>query len=749
MQGYNQRHRSRTEMNTAAIFLLARSILPDSRPAVQAPLLDTSRYLPAPITVAAEDLSLELAEGAAFAVHLPGSAGAFLLVGRGRIRFTPAVRSEQRQLALFCGKTSLDAAFDAAYVRIPSSEADRAFPGQAFVAGQAPSALARRAGRALETALKDPLAGATLSLSDCLAAVETHRFGRLTYLHLPEEPEDLMLRKPSGAFVALYPSRAHRDAFGLDYGDEYGLPYEAEHYDLDLSVESMEGRIEGRAKLRLRALERLDTAALRLDPGLSVSSVSSRQQGAHEFSKSPGSDRLFVRLDPPLPAGQQITLEIAYGGTAAPQDLSLEGASFPTASERAGGSHSVLLYSNRVWWYPQSPVHNHTTATIRVRIPAGFAALATGVSEPGRLKAAASPDARLFAFRTEKPVRYLSLLVARLEAVTAIPAPAAGPRIRIFTSPDLVDHARTMASEIAGIVHFFDSRIGDAPFPELSVALVDSPLPAAHSPAYLVIIGEPPDRFAGPRKDTPSYFSEEPSFWIAHEIAHQWWGQAVGWRNYRQQWLSEAFAQYFAALYIRKSRGEAAFERVLAWMDRWARRAAGRGPIDLGIRVGQMTQEPWLFPAVVYDRGALVLHMLRGFLGDEAFLSGLKAYEERWKFHRAGTADLEAALERSSGLDLKAFFDRWVRDDGLPDLRWSETTVEDGGRKRLRVDVDQEGEVFPMPLEVTIIFRGSPEEKRTVRLKRRHQEFLFDAEAPVRRVKLNQDLAALCEARKR
>ena len=83
-------------------------------------------------------------------------------------------------------------------------------------------------------------------------------------------------------------------------------------------------------------------------------------------------------------------------------------------------------------------------------------------------------------------------------------------------------------------------------------------------------------------------FQNYPSFFLAHELAHQWWGQAVGWKNYHEQWLSEGFAQYFAALYAERERGAEQFADVLRQMRRWAIDMSPQGPVYLGYRLGHI-----------------------------------------------------------------------------------------------------------------------------------------------------------------
>ena len=98
-----------------------------------------------------------------------------------------------------------------------------------------------------------------------------------------------------------------------------------------------------------------------------------------------------------------------------------------------------------------------------------------------------------------------------------------------------------------------------------------------------------------------------------------------GWKNYHEQWLSEGFAQYFAALYARERRGEGAFRDVLRQFRRWAIDDSDQGPVYLGYRLGHIKGESRVFRALVYNKGAAVLHMLRRLVGDEAFFAGLRA----------------------------------------------------------------------------------------------------------------------------
>jgi ferredoxin len=107
-----------------------------------------------------------------------------------------------------------------------------------------------------------------------------------------------------------------------------------------------------------------------------------------------------------------------------------------------------------------------------------------------------------------------------------------------------------------------------------------------------------------------------------------------------------------------------------------------------------------VFRALVYNKGAAVLHMLRRLIGDEAFFRGLKNFYAENRFKKAGTDDLRQAMERASGRDLNRFFDRWIYDNGIPRLRYS-TAVEGS---ELIVRFEQSGDIYDVPVTVAVTY---------------------------------------------
>src|SRR4029077_20279253 len=133
----------------------------------------------------------------------------------------------------------------------------------------------------------------------------------------------------------------------------------------------------------------------------------------------------------------------------------------------------------------------------------------------------------------------------------------------------------------------------------------------------------------------------------------------------------EAFAQYFAALYAQHQRGDSVFTGILKQMRRWGMNESDQGPVYLGYRLGHIKSDGRIFRALVYNKGAAVLHMLRRLIGDEAFFKGVRRFYTQWRFRKAGSEDLKAAFEAESPRSLDRFFSRWIYNDTLPRLKFT------------------------------------------------------------------------------
>jgi aminopeptidase N len=188
---------------------------------------------------------------------------------------------------------------------------------------------------------------------------------------------------------------------------------------------------------------------------------------------------------------------------------------------------------------------------------------------------------------------------------------------------------------------------------------------------------------------------------IAHETAHQWFGDAVTPRDWGELWLSEGFATYFEKLWVQHSRGTDAFLEEMRKMRSDVLDAAEsreRPVID-----SLQTDLVALLNVNSYQKGAWTLHMLRSLIGDSAFFTGIRSYYKQYKHSTATTDDLCHEMERASGRELRWFFDQWLRRPGyaIISARWGydETT------KSVHLEIAQGSRFAPyrFPLEVEVV----------------------------------------------
>jgi hypothetical protein len=559
-----------------------------------------------------------------------------------------------------------------------------------------------------------------------MAEVRTRQYGTLTYAKNANELEDVgLFDRARRHTIALYASAQKLASRGRFYNEDDAAAFDIVHYDVDVASTPERQWLEGSVRMDLRVLApSLSAVVLRLADSLAVRSVVSAEYGRLFAVRVLNQNTLVVNLPVERPRGSTLTLTVAYAGRLDPQPPDLEVVRLSPDRDPQGVPDDFpepvvdpsYLYRNRSYWYPQGPTTDYTTASIRLSVPSSLAVAASGELEPGYPRTVPDADGSgtraVYLFRADRPLRYLSFLVSRMtraasRTVTFPPAPrtdGADSRtlaVSVLANPQQKRRAHGAAVRAGDIASFYESLLGDSPYPSLTIALVDSTLPGGHSPAYLAVLNQPVPSSRLNWHGDPAAFPGYPDFFLAHEIAHQWWGQAVGWRNYHEQWLSEGFAQYFAALYAQHERGDALFGSMLKQFRRWAVNESNAGPVYLGFRVGQLRDAPRQFRAVVYNKGAAVLHMLRRFVGDRAFFDGLRRFYRESRFKKAGTDQLREAMEEASGVPLSLFFDRWVYGSTLPTVRV--TYQLDGDA--LLIHAEQMGpDLFAVPVSLTLSY---------------------------------------------
>ena len=402
-----------------------------------------------------------------------------------------------------------------------------------------------------------------------------------------------------------------------------------------------------------------------------------------------------------------------------------------------------IVYANRTAWYPHPPAEDFATARVVFDTPEGWLAVTGGEQVGVRSQAGRTRSE----FRMAKPGKFLTAIVGRFTDMGLRQEGA--QTVRGYALPRTRRETLDQLQEVERMLAFYAERFGPSPYPMLGLVVAEGDTPGGHSPPGLIYLQQrPPILRARALPDDPSNFSDLPGYFLAHEAAHQWWGQGTAPANYRERWLSEAWAQYAAALWVRDRIGERAFFSMMDRMSSWAMRQDAAGPIHLGQRLGHLKQEPRYFRSVVYDKGAWVLHMLRNLVGDAAFFEGARSFLQRHRYQKAGTEDLRAALEEASGLDLKPYFERWIYATGLPSVSWTASTASTPDGFRTTVAARPSNFPGPLPLSISVA-TATGTETRTVRLTPEGGSFTLDTREAPRRVALNEDRGLLAQIEKK
>lgn len=730
------------------------------------------------LTLRAPDFALEMASGSAFVAETPEGPTAIVLLGRGRMVFSPQDVAERSQVRIFTSDDKLSSDFDAAFIRVRPSEFASFFPGDSLRLRDVDPQQARRAlgvfddyiGRTLQLDLSD-LSRDRWSLApngdDIIVEVRTRKFGSLTYARSSGDAEDVALfDRRRRRNIAVYASQRKLAERGRFYSEDDLVDYDVLNYDLDLSLTPDRFWVEGSARLKLKIRGRsIPTLNLRLAETLQVRAVVSPEFGRLLHLRVVGQNTLIVNLPGTVVEGTEFSLVIVYAGRVAPQSLDREAIAFAQdVRENYVPLEPHYIYSNRSYWYPQSLVTDYAPATLRLAVPTDYDVIATG--EPARLTApppgVSLPGQRgrhVFVFNAVDPVRYLSCVISRFRDVDATQVAlgdvararadktddgeAGSVDLFVQANPRLTGRARGIAADAASIIRFYASLVGDAPYQTLTIAATESDRPGGHSPPYFAVL----NHLVGPVdlvwRNDPVSFENYPLFFLAHEVAHQWWGHAVGWKNYHEQWISEGFAQYFAALYAERNRTDNVLPNLLRQMRQTALESSDQGPIYLGYRLGHIRADDRIFRAVVYNKGAMVLHMLRRLIGDEAFFDGIRGFYEAWKFRKAGTDDFRKVMEAASGQDLARFFESWIYGAVIPEVKFGYDVR--GQELDVRFEVRDPVDV---PVTVTIVYQSGPEDDVVVTLKDRVTAVTLPLKGAVREVAANRDNAALVVIRR-
>jgi aminopeptidase N len=410
-----------------------------------------------------------------------------------------------------------------------------------------------------------------------------------------------------------------------------GGTFDVDHYTVALDLDVAAGAISGTERIELTVRD--TTASLVFDSGtLVVDAVRTAETGGPlPFVQQ--ARRLIATLPSNARAGDRRTIEITYHG--APRNGLTQ---LPT--------QAYTTFSTSQWMVAVDAPSDRATLDLEVAVPTGWKAAGSG----RELSVQARGEKTAYRWRQDRAVSsFLYGFVAG--AFTEAGDTHRGVTLTYLGSPFSLEELRRIFRHTPAIMAFMEERAGMAyPGDRYTQALVSTS--SGQELSGLSHMSETYGRAVLADATATGL--------MAHELAHQWWGDLVTNHDWTHFWLNEGFATFMATAYRERSQGRDAYMKDV---DGWRRRveqlrAAGH-------------DRPLVFPdwnrptaddrAVVYQKGALALHELRDRLGDAVFWTGVRAYMKAHAGHAVTSMDLQRAFEASSGRSLAAFFDEWVR----------------------------------------------------------------------------------------
>jgi len=472
------------------------------------------------------------------------------------------------------------------------------------------------------------------------------------------------------------------------------------HYDVEVGLSRSESWVGGRTSILARALT--DAPSLPLDlTGLAVESVS--------VDGAPGTglyENGVLRIElPGRHEGDTVHVRVDYRGT--PDDGLI-------LKENVHGNATAFAdnWPNRArFWFPSvDHPSDKATVTFTVHAPVEWRVIANGrpVGEPEPTPAGSpgpAGDRLTWRWEVGVPIPTYTMVVGAADfavldgGLAACGRAPASPRedgcvqVESWVFPEDVENAGRIFARSALMVDYFSDLVG--PFPYEKLVNVQSST-----------------RFGGMENASAIFYTEEGiaegrdmEGTVSHEIAHQWFGDAVTETDWHHLWLSEGFATYFGILFFENADGEVRFRELMEGrrQDYLASRVVDRPVVD--------PEERDLFAllnANNYPKGGWVLHMLRGVMGDEAFFRGIRDYYRTFLHGNALTEDFQRTMEASHGESLDWFFGQWIHQAGYPIYRvehtWTPTPTGSGGAVEVTVRQIQKAAWprFRMPMDVLV-----------------------------------------------
>ena len=423
----------------------------------------------------------------------------------------------------------------------------------------------------------------------------------------------------------------------------------------------------------------LTTMGFELQNGLRVSSV--KDAAGRDCTFRQEGLNLAIDFLNPVPQGKPASVTVKYGGLL----TSAEGSPVENLKlAYVGDEGSYLLYVAR--WFPVSEFGvNRFSASVSITVPSDEIVIASGkatapVRDAGRVT---------YGFQYDRSSFPGTVIAGRYMVQ---PATAVGADITLYMKPGHESFAANYGEAAAKIMAFYSDKFGPLPNGHLAIAEIEDGTVNGYSAPGVVALAS-------------RLFSTQVKVQqLAQQIAYQWWGDSVSPASRNDFFLEDGLATYSAALYLQDAEGESAFETAMQETEIGALTHEDVAAIGQSAQLHEYTPE---YQSIVFQKGAMVFHMLRWVIGDEAFFKTLQALCQQYAGKPVSTDQFQKLAETASKQELTYFFAQWVTSTGVPQFKrvWSVYRTAKG--YQVVGKITQDLDLFRMPVEVRVVTEGT------------------------------------------
>jgi tetratricopeptide (TPR) repeat protein len=484
------------------------------------------------------------------------------------------------------------------------------------------------------------------------------------------------------------------------------FPFRANNYDVEVLLHPDDQTISGQAKVEFIAQQASRTVVVELHQDLRVESVNVPGGKPLAFERDNNYPLLLtIGLGDVVAPGRTVTLVFNYTGPISSEDDSpTKGVRFASVDKNS----AYLLLPAR--WFPLTNFPtNRYTGTFKLTVPDNFAVAGTGKADPPTMmpgigKGAPGQASYLFHCNHAAPVG--TFVAGNLQLS---PVQSEGFNVSVFSPPVQANSASAYATSLSHIYSYYSDAFGP-----LELKEDDPPLTIAQMPDGTV------SGFAAPGLILISarQWGVRPNDRLLSQLAaEQWWGNRVIPATSSDVWLTDGLSRYAEAMYAEQADGAAGLHKALEDFAVGALMYEDTAPIAQAARLQTLSNE---YRSVVADKGALVFHMLRTELGDDAFTALLRDFYKKYEgkdanineFEKLAATKVPTPAKGQPPVNLVSFFSQWLNSTGVPEFKLEYIVYRT--RKGFRVvgKIHQDLDTFRMPIEIRIDTEGNPEIKK-------------------------------------